>query len=60
MTPAILLPFYEGLRIDSITAKEDAIVLRIATVAPSAPCPKCSRAATRVHSHYQRTLNDMP
>lgn len=26
----------------------------------SSPCPLCGTAATRIHSHYQRTLTDLP
>ena len=29
-------------------------------VAASARCPGCDRSSSRIHSHYTRTLSDLP
>jgi hypothetical protein len=60
MQTATLLPVFEGLRIESVAAEPARIVLRVSTCAATAPCPGCSHLSWRVHSHYQRTLSDLP
>ena len=60
MATVTLLPIYDGLHIDAISQETAAIVLRLSTNASSARCPECGNHSQRVHSHYQRTLTDLP
>lgn len=41
-------------------AQQEAIVVRLSTVAPDVACPLCGRLSGRVHSRYERTLTDLP
>lgn len=43
-----------------ITLTDAQALITLATVAPSACCPKCQVASRRVHSRYGRTLGDVP
>ncbi|MBV8454339.1 MAG: transposase family protein [Deltaproteobacteria bacterium] len=36
------------------------IMLRVRSTRATAPCPLCMTRARRIHSHYQRTLADLP
>ena len=66
-TPAItvlarLLPDATTLRLHAC-AVDDAtgqITLRVRSTQTSVPCPRCAVPAQRIHSHYTRTLADLP
>jgi transposase len=60
MKPSTLLPCIEGIHIKSIANTANSIVLHLSAVAPSASCPLCGHVSERIHSHYQRTLADLP
>src|SRR5579862_2556145 len=60
MATSTLLPCIDGIEIDSITAKNQAVIVRLSTVAPYVACPLCGRLSRRVHSRYGRTLTDLP
>jgi transposase len=60
MAPTTLLPCLDGIQVDSIAAPNNAIVVRLSTVAPYVACPLCGHLCSRVHSRYPRTLADMP
>lgn len=49
-----------GLVVDQMQADAQRIVVELATTGVTAPCPLCGCAATRVQSHYWRTLADLP
>ena len=36
------------------------ITLRVRSTQATAPCPRCTILAHRIHSHYERTLADLP
>lgn len=55
-----LLPGAGLLRLDHIIAQTSSIVVLAATAPHAACCPVCHQQAVRVHSHYQRTLSDVP
>ncbi len=55
-----LLPILEGLRIDCLTTEVHTISVCLTAVGEAARCPLCSQTSLRIHSHYQRTLLDMP
>jgi transposase len=55
-----LLPDAQHLRCDGIRWDGDRVTVLISSSAPSATCPTCGRASNRVHSHYERRLQDLP
>lgn len=60
MSDTTFLPCIEGITLDSIASTQQAIVLRLSTVAPSVACPLCGKVSGRIHSRYERTLADLP
>jgi|SRR5215469_6533527 len=48
------------LEIDQLTATEEGITLVVSLTAENGSCPNCHTSSSRVHSHYQRTLKDLP
>jgi transposase len=44
----------------SVDSATQALTLHMAATSPDALCPLCSQRASRIHSHYQRTLADLP
>ncbi|HEY5866853.1 MAG TPA: ISL3 family transposase [Candidatus Tectomicrobia bacterium] len=47
----------EACAVDASTAQ---ITLRVRATQATAPCPLCTTPAHRIHSHYERTLADLP
>jgi transposase len=58
--PTLLLGLPSSMRLERIEIAEQALVLSLSLDTPEAACPLCQQAASRVHSHYVRTLQDMP
>jgi len=56
--PLFSLP--KGVEVTSIEVTENGLIISAVSTQPSACCPLCSSAATRVHSHYTRTIADLP
>lgn len=56
----VLLPDPDALCLDYIAVENENIVFHVHTTANTAICPQCSGRSDRVHSHYQRTLQDLP
>jgi transposase len=54
---AFLLP---GFLVKDIQLVENRLTLTATATTPTADCPHCSGASTRVHSHYTRTPRDLP
>lgn len=57
--PMIFLP-NSLLEIDQLTATEAGITLVVSVTTENGSCPNCHTSSSRVHSHYQRTLKDLP
>ncbi len=55
-----LLPECLGLRLDDLILTPDVAVALIASTAPAADCPRCGTPSRRLHSHYRRTVADLP
>jgi len=55
-----LIPNPAVLRVDTAIPEGDRITLVASAKQTTAPCPDCGKAATRVHSRYQRTVADLP
>ena len=55
----IFLPF-SSLHLEQFIVTQEGITALVSVTAESANCPNCQRSSSRVHSHYQRTLKDLP
>ena len=55
-----LLPCLESIHVESVAATGSAIVLSLRATRPGGACPLCGKFSGRIHSHYQRTLADLP
>ncbi|CAH2605827.1 transposase (plasmid) [Rhodovastum atsumiense] len=56
-----LLPFLlPRLSIRQVLLTPDGITIQADVKSASAPCPDCGRRSRRRHSHYHRTLADLP
>lgn len=55
-----LLPQVSGLRLENTTIGPHNLVFTVASTSASAACPICEQRTTRLHSHYQRTVADLP
>jgi transposase len=60
MMPRCLLPDGQGLRCDQIKDSPDLVTVFVSSTASTSQCPCCNRPSSRVHSHYERTLRDLP
>jgi transposase len=47
------------LDLDSIEVQEQTVLVHLHATAPTATCPQCGTAGSRVHSRYQRTIADV-
>ena len=59
---ALLLPVAADLHLDAleIHTTDPTISLVATSIQATSNCPSCHQSATRVHSHYARTLADLP
>lgn len=57
-----LLPLDADLCVTKLTAETEAriVTVEIQTIAAGCACPSCQLFAQRVHSHYGRTVADLP
>jgi len=55
-----LLPKTPGLRLENTAIDTHTLTLTVASTCPSGACPVCKHRTSRLHSHYQRTLADLP
>jgi len=57
-----LLPSQALLRVEnwSIATNDQPLPLTVASIQPAAHCPRCQAAPHRLHSRYERTLQDRP
>jgi transposase len=60
MLVSLLVPQLSGLRLDSAQLEGQQIVVTMTATSPTASCPVCAQESDRVHSHYQRTVLDLP
>jgi hypothetical protein len=57
LLPDATLLRLEACAIDNATRQ---LTLAVRATPASAPCPVCTTPASRIHSHYERTLMDLP
>ena len=55
--PDATLLHLEACALDDATSQ---LTLAVRSTQASAPCPVCTTPAYRIHSHYERTLADLP
>ena len=55
-----LLPKFSGLRLENITIDAESVSLSVASTRSSVACPICKNISDRLHSHYLRTVHDLP
>lgn len=60
MFVSLLVPQLPGFRLDNVQMEEKRIVVSMTATSRSASCPICAQDSERVHSHYQRTITDLP
>lgn len=58
--PMTLLPKVPGLTLEDLGIDTDMVSLSVASTRPSASCPVCDQTSAKLHSHYLRTLADLP
>ena len=60
LSSLLLLPSYLWLCAWQIEETTTQIYLTVVSTQAMASCPICHQAAHRIHSHYERTLADLP
>ena len=60
MNISILLPAISLFHINSVQLIDNRITLEISTIRPTSICPTCQSLSTRIHSHYERNIADLP
>jgi transposase len=58
--PTLLLGLPAHLRLDQIEITPQTLILFLAMETAEAACPLCQQVSHRAHSHYTRTLADLP
>jgi len=58
--PNVLLPGPTQLRLTTLTTTTERIILDLTATQRAARCPTCASETTHIHSHYQRTVADLP
>lgn len=54
------LPLPDGLMIERVTETDTDLTILVQATAPIASCPRCHVQACHIHSHYQRSVADLP
>ena len=52
--------FFPSLAITQLTASEEGITVLVSLTTENSCCPVCQHDSSRIHSCYQRTLQDLP
>jgi len=55
-----LLPKVPGLRLEETFIEDDTVSFTLTSTSLPATCPVCARKTARLHSHYGRTVADLP
>src|SRR5687768_361524 len=58
--PTALLPATDALQLEGIAIGPDQITATLVAIQPRDACPLCGGHSQRIHSHYRRTLTDLP
>jgi transposase len=60
MDASTLLADPTAIRLEKIVPSNSSLTLVVRVMRKQAECPRCHRRSTRVHSHYTRTVADLP
>ena len=60
MERSLLLSLGENLVIEQISQEERHFIVSVRSTASLARCPLCATPSESIHSHYQRTVADLP
>lgn len=55
-----LLPKVPGLELENATIDAETVSLTLTSTSVPLPCPVCGQNSSRLHSHYGRTVADLP
>src|SRR5207237_6771091 len=55
-----VLPAIPSLQVEQLEVMEEGLLIRASSTQAANVCPLCGRSTTRVHSRYERTLQDLP
>jgi zinc-finger of transposase IS204/IS1001/IS1096/IS1165 len=55
-----LSPCPAEVQVERLLAKADHIILMLRAVRRTAACPGCAQLSSRIHSYYERRLDDLP
>lgn len=57
-----LLPLGTSFQVNQLRIESDGqtVTVELEAITPDSPCPSCRLPAERIHSHYQRTVADLP
>ena len=58
--PTALLPTTNALQLEGLAIGPDQITATLVAIQPVGSCPLCGTSSRRIHSHYPRTLTDLP
>jgi hypothetical protein len=58
--PRALLPHAPGLQLMDVALTAHELSLELAATCASMPCPLCAQPSARIHSHYRRSVADLP
>src|SRR5215469_14915316 len=60
MEGSLLLSLGENLVIEQISQEERHVIVSVRSTAPTSRCPLCAAPSESIHSHYLRTVADLP
>ena len=60
MLTAVILPWLSSFQLNGLCTGNDWIMFVLQPTLNETPCPVCSQLSTAVHSHYERTIADLP
>lgn len=60
MRTCSFLPHLRTIHVGTLLVTDQHITLVATTTRRRAQCPRCGRWSKRVHSHYERTIRDLP
>jgi len=60
MLPLALLPASIAVAVDGVVLDGGAVTLLLRATSATAACPLCGQPSRHVHSHYARTIHDLP
>lgn len=60
MDGSLLLALDESLLIEQVSQEERHVIVSVRSTAPTSRCPLCAAPSESIHSHYLRTVADLP